>query len=112
MGSEMCIRDSNKALSLLDPTQRPSTSDTLPPATASELLSIPDGPLSELPPRQLHRVAQTVDTLIFVTIAFLGVFPLLPVIGGQLAAKAIIWVLAIPLLYGVVAAGRMLDKKG
>lgn len=55
-------------------------------------------------------VAQTVDTLIFVTIAFLGVFPLLPVIGGQLAAKAMIWVLAVPLLYGVVAAGRRLDR--
>ncbi len=56
-------------------------------------------------------VAQTVDTLIFVTIAFFGVFPLLPVIGGQLAAKAMIWLLAIPLLYTVVAAGRMLDRR-
>lgn len=54
-------------------------------------------------------VAQTVDTLIFVTVAFLGVFPLLPVIGGQLVAKALIWVLAIPLLYLVVWAGRRLD---
>ncbi len=54
-------------------------------------------------------VAQTVDTLIFVTIAFLGKFPLLPVIGGQLVAKAIIWLLAIPLLYLVVWAGRRLD---
>ena len=44
-------------------------------------------------------VAQTVDTLIFVTIAFYGKFALLPVIGGQLAAKALIWGLAIPLLY-------------
>jgi uncharacterized integral membrane protein (TIGR00697 family) len=56
-------------------------------------------------------VAQTVDTLIFVTIAFLGKFPLLPVIGGQLVAKAIIWVLAIPLLYLVVWAGRRLDGR-
>jgi uncharacterized integral membrane protein (TIGR00697 family) len=56
-------------------------------------------------------VAQTVDTLIFVTVAFLGVFPLLPVIGGQLAAKAIIWVLAIPLLYLVVWLGRRLDAR-
>ncbi|MGL6043089.1 MAG: queuosine precursor transporter [Sandaracinobacteroides sp.] len=55
-------------------------------------------------------VAQTVDTLIFVTIAFLGVFPLLPVIGGQLAAKALIWGLAIPLLYVAVATGRRLDR--
>jgi hypothetical protein len=54
-------------------------------------------------------VAQTVDTLIFVTIAFLGVFPLLPVIGGQLAAKAAIWGLAVPLLYLAVALGRRLD---
>jgi uncharacterized integral membrane protein (TIGR00697 family) len=56
-------------------------------------------------------VAQTVDTLIFVTIAFLGVFPLLPVIGGQLAAKAAIWGLAVPLLYLVVAVGRRLDAR-
>ena len=56
-------------------------------------------------------VAQTVDTLIFVSVAFLGVFPLLPVIGGQLAAKAIIWVLAIPLLYLVVWVGRWLDRR-
>ncbi len=56
-------------------------------------------------------VAQTVDTLIFVTIAFYGVFPLLPVIGGQLAAKAIIWFAAVPLLYAVVGAGRKLDRR-
>jgi queuosine precursor transporter len=56
-------------------------------------------------------VAQTVDTLIFVTIAFLGVFPLLPVIGGQLAAKAIIWCLAIPLLYLAVGVGRRMDAR-
>ena len=56
-------------------------------------------------------VAQTVDTLIFVTIAFLGVFPLLPVIGGQLAAKALVWGLAIPLLYLAVGIGRRLDAR-
>jgi uncharacterized integral membrane protein (TIGR00697 family) len=55
-------------------------------------------------------VAQTVDTLIFVTIAFYGKFALLPVIGGQLAAKALIWGLAIPLLYLAVAVGRRLDR--
>ena len=56
-------------------------------------------------------VAQTVDTLIFVTIAFYGKFPLLPVIGGQLAAKALVWGLAIPLLYLAVWAGRVLDRR-
>ena len=56
-------------------------------------------------------VAQTVDTFIFVTVAFFGVFPLLPVIGGQLTAKAIIWVAAVPLLYLVVWVGRRLDAR-
>ena len=56
-------------------------------------------------------VAQTVDTLIFVTIAWFGKFPLLPVIGGQLTAKAVIWLLAVPLLYLAVAAGRLLDRR-
>lgn len=56
-------------------------------------------------------VAQAVDTLIFVTIAFLGVFPLLPVIGGQLAAKAMVWGLAIPLLYMGVGVGRWMDMR-
>lgn len=56
-------------------------------------------------------VAQTVDTLIFVTVAFYGVFALPPVIGGQLAAKAVVWVLAIPLLYLAVWAGRVLDRR-
>ena len=55
-------------------------------------------------------LAQTVDTLIFVTIAFYGKFALLPVIGGQLAAKALVWGLAIPLLYLAVAVGRRLDR--
>lgn len=54
-------------------------------------------------------IAQTVDTLIFVTIAFYGLFPIMPVIGGQLAAKAAIWGLAVPLLYAMVALGRRLD---
>ncbi len=57
-------------------------------------------------------IAQTVDTIIFVTIGFFGLYPLLPVIGGQLAAKAVIWVLAVPLLYLVVGAGRRLDGRG
>ena len=55
-------------------------------------------------------VAQTVDTLIFVTIAFWGLFPILPVIGGQLVAKAAIWGLTVPLLYAMVALGRRLDR--
>ena len=57
-------------------------------------------------------IAQTVDTLIFVAIGFLGTFPLLPVVGGQLAAKAAIWAAAVPLLYLAVGFGRLLDGAG
>lgn len=55
-------------------------------------------------------IAQSVDTTIFVTIAYYGVFDLLPVMAGQLAAKAVIWILAIPLLYLTVGVGRALDR--
>jgi len=46
-------------------------------------------------------VSQLLDTAIFVTIAFAGVFPLVPMIIGQLVIKAIIAVLDTPYLYAV-----------
>jgi len=44
-------------------------------------------------------VSQTLDTVIFITIAFVGVFPILPLILGQLAVKLGIAVLDTPFLY-------------
>jgi hypothetical protein len=55
-----------KALSGLRPASRPSPATPLVPApTADELTAIPDVPLSQLQPPQLHRVAQVVDTALF-----------------------------------------------
>lgn len=44
-------------------------------------------------------VSQMLDTLIFVFIAFYGVFPVWPLIGGQLAVKAVVALLDTPFLY-------------
>jgi hypothetical protein len=55
----------NKALARLSPSMRPSPSQPLPPASASDLLALPDQAPSSLDPVQLHRVAQVVDTALF-----------------------------------------------
>jgi hypothetical protein len=55
-------------------------------------------------------LSQVVDTLLFVTIAFLGVFPIGELLLGQMLAKvALSAVLVPPLIYGFVALGRRLD---
>ncbi|GAA5832662.1 hypothetical protein JCM11251_001402 [Rhodosporidiobolus azoricus] len=53
------------ALSALLPSSRPSPSSSRPPAPASELLSLPNIPLTDLPPDELARAAQIVDTALF-----------------------------------------------
>lgn len=56
--------------------------------------------------------AQTVDGLIFVTIAFLGVFPILPILVGQILAKLVLSFTFVPLLIRIaVATGRKLDEE-
>lgn len=54
-----------QALSALLSSVRPSPSTPRPPASRSQLLEIPDGPLTDLTPDQLARVAQVVDTALF-----------------------------------------------
>lgn len=57
-------------------------------------------------------LSQVVDTLIFITIAFIGVFPILPLLAGQLIAKVVLSLLLIPLLVAGLAAGaRRLDAR-
>ena len=57
-------------------------------------------------------LSQIVDTLIFVTIAFYGVFPIANLMGGQMLAKVALSVLVIPfVITGLVALGRNLDAK-
>ncbi|WP_338426874.1 queuosine precursor transporter [Sphingopyxis kveilinensis] len=57
-------------------------------------------------------LSQIVDTLLFVTIAFYGVFPIANLMGGQMLAKVALSVLVIPfVITGLVALGRSVDAK-
>lgn len=56
--------------------------------------------------------SQVVDTLLFVTIAFYGAFPVGKLLVGQMIAKvALSAVLVPPLIYAAVALGRRLDGR-
>lgn len=56
-------------------------------------------------------LSQIVDTLLFVTIAFAGVFPIGELLAGQMIAKVTLSaVLVPPLIYLFVAWGRRLDR--
>ena len=55
-------------------------------------------------------LSQVVDTLLFVTIAFGGVFPIGELLAGQMISKVVLSaVLVPPLIYLAVAIGRRLD---
>ena len=57
-------------------------------------------------------LSQIVDTLIFITIAFYGVFPIGELLLGQMLAKVVLSALLVPpLVYGFVALGRSLDRR-
>lgn len=57
-------------------------------------------------------LSQIVDTLLFVTIAFYGVFPIRELLMGQMLAKVVLSIVLVPaLIYVAVAIGRRLDSK-
>ena len=57
-------------------------------------------------------LSQVVDTLLFITIAFYGVFPIGELLVGQMIAKVALSALLVPpLIYLVVAIGRALDRE-
>lgn len=56
-------------------------------------------------------LSQIVDTFIFITIAFYGVFPIGNLLIGQMTAKVVLSILLVPAVtYGAVALGRRLDS--
>jgi len=56
-------------------------------------------------------LSQIVDTLLFITIAFYGVFPIQGILGGQIIAKLTLSVIMVPpLIYLFVWLGRRLDR--
>ena len=55
-------------------------------------------------------LSQIVDTLIFITISFYGVFPIANLLLGQMLAKVVLSAILVPwLIYVFVAIGRRLD---
>ena len=55
--------------------------------------------------------SQIVDTLLFVTIAFLGVFPIRELLLGQMIVKVLLSAILVPpLIYLFVGLGRRLDR--
>ena len=57
-------------------------------------------------------LSQIVDTLIFITIAFYGVFPIKELVLGQMIAKVTLSALLVPpLVYAFVSLGRALDAE-
>ena len=57
-------------------------------------------------------LSQIVDTLLFVTIAFAGVFPIGELLLGQMLAKVVLSALLVPpLIYVFVNLGRRLDAR-
>ncbi len=56
-------------------------------------------------------LSQIVDTLLFITIAFYGVFPIGELLLGQMTAKVVLSALVVPpVIYLMVAIGHRLDK--
>ena len=57
-------------------------------------------------------LSQIVDTLLFITIAFYGVFPIASLLAGQMIAKVVLSIVFVPpLIYLFVALGRRLDRQ-
>lgn len=56
-------------------------------------------------------LSQVVDTLIFITVAFYGVFPIGELLLGQMLAKVVLSAVLVPtLIYVLVGFGRRLDR--
>jgi queuosine precursor transporter len=57
-------------------------------------------------------LSQIVDTLLFITISFYGVFPITDLLIGQMLAKVVLSIVLVPPLVSLaVAAGRRLDSR-
>ncbi|MBO9621874.1 MAG: queuosine precursor transporter [Sphingomonas sp.] len=57
-------------------------------------------------------LSQVADTLIFVTIAFYGVFPIGELLVGQMLTKVVLSIVLVPpMIYLFVALGRALDRR-
>jgi uncharacterized integral membrane protein (TIGR00697 family) len=78
--------------------------------TIFSALRRPEGRLLWLRAGTASVLSQIVDTLLFITIAFYGVFPIGQLLLGQMLAKVVLSIVLVPpLIYLFVALGRRLD---
>ena len=71
----------------------------------------PGGRLLWLRSAVAGMISQALDTLIFVSVAFYGVFPIANLMIGQMLAKVVLsGLLFPPLIYAMVAIGRRMDR--
>ena len=57
-------------------------------------------------------LSQIVDTLIFITVSFYGVRPIMDLMVGQMIAKVVLSIIVVPIVIaGVVRIGKWLDTK-
>jgi uncharacterized integral membrane protein (TIGR00697 family) len=58
-------------------------------------------------------LSQIVDTFLFITIAFYGIFPIAALLAGQMVAKVVLSIVMVPVFITLfVALGRRLDARG
>lgn len=70
----------------------------------------PGGRLLWLRSAVAGMLSQALDSLIFISIAFYGIFPIVSLLLGQMLAKVVLSAIAVPpLIYLLVALGRRLD---
>ena len=80
--------------------------------TIFSLLRRPGGRMLWLRAGAASVLSQIVDTLLFITIAFYGLFPIGQLLLGQMLAKVLLSVVMVPpLIYLFVALGRRLDAR-
>ena len=78
--------------------------------TIFSALKRPTGGLLWLRAAIASMLSQIVDTFLFITISFYGLFPITNLLLGQMLAKVVLSaVLVTPLVYAFVALGRRLD---
>lgn len=81
--------------------------------TIFSALRRPGGQLLWLRAGTASVLSQIVDTLLFISIAFYGVFPIGQLLLGQMLAKVVLSIVLVPpLIYLFVALGRRLDARG
>jgi len=57
-------------------------------------------------------ISQAIDSVIFITLAFYGEFPIGPLLAGQILAKVVLSIILVPpLVFGMVKLARKLDAR-